>query len=243
MARTTIRSMIDSDYPLAGIAGAVEKPAPGRKASPAAEHVAQHLEDPVGATKEGFEELADKQLQYDLAKENMKRKLAPVEAVIQHVKQTHGLDENQNGIPDEEEGYQDPNQMQPGTVNRMPPQGMNKPGVPPNMAQRPGMMQQNRPGANVNVPGAGPAIAVKPGMQQPVGKPTGQFNPPAARPPAPKKVMQKKPGADKGRSIKVHVSGGAAPGIRPAVGRTQMEAAAAVSNLGSGNKSRTAKKK
>lgn len=219
--RHTLRQMVDGD--LAGI----------RAASPAAKNVAETIQDPVGTTKEGFEDLQQKQLEYELAKQNMKRQLAGPQAVIDHVKQTHGLDENQNGIPDDQEmGYQDPN-------------------MPGNMQQMPGKMQQNFPAANKNVPGAGPGLAqpskpmvgkpgmpmmnqpgmpprgpspiAQPGMQNPAAKPTGQTNPPAkgGKPPAKKE--------DSGRGIKVHVS--ANTPVRDAVGLRQMESAVAQRNM------------
>jgi hypothetical protein len=216
MARTTLRSMIDGPYPLAGIRGA----------SPLAKHVSNHIQDPVGATKEGFEDLQQKSLEYEQAKDNMRRQLAPVESVIQHVKDTHDLD------PDAELGYQDPNnpnQMQPGGMQlpgmpmkpgQMPQmQPGQNPNLPPNMQQKPGMMQQARPGANVSQPGTGPRVA-QPGQPQ-------QEKPVAKK--AASNGNGKKSASPKGqpqRGIKVHVTAGATPGITFRSGHTTVMDAA-----------------
>ena len=227
MAKCTLRSMIDGPYPLAGIKGA----------SPMAKQVSEHVQDPVGATKEGFEELNEKQLEYELAKQNMARQLAPVKSVIQHVENTHGLNE------DEEMGYQDPNMMDPN--------------MPPNMQQQPGMMQQNNPAMNKTGPGFGPKLNApstwKMATPQPMGKmqpgqpqsgagfpskaPTGRMGPQAQpQNAAPKKPAAKKTGGATGRAVKVHVSAGAAPAIRGAVGLRQMEAGASLTSLRSNNR-------
>lgn len=237
--KTTIRDLVDGPYPLAGIKGAVEKKS---SVSPLAQHVASHLTDPVGSTKETFGDLSQKKLDYQQAQENAKLQLAPVKSFIQQAEQQHGLDQNQNGIPDDEEmGYQDPNNPNP-MMGKPGMPGMN-PNLPPNMQQKPGMMQQNNPAMNKNVPGTGPKLypgrspapgsmvrpqnmgTAQPGMQNPAGTPSAK--PPAA---GPKKVTQKKPGAAPGRSIKVHVAANAG---QVSMKRTKLDAAIANSNMSS----------
>jgi hypothetical protein len=197
----TLRKMIDS--------GELDA------ASPLAKQVGEHVQDPVGSTKDMFEDLGNARLEYDMKKEAAKRQLAPAKAVISHVEQLHEL------APDEEEGY-DPNMVDPNTGMPMaPPPGQMAPpmgGKPPmaGMPAVPGKPQpMPGPGGKASYPGAGPKVpgAVVPGQ---MGKPgavppargamPGQPQPGAAKPPAagPKKAAPKK-GAS-GREVKVHVS-------------------------------------
>ena len=151
--------------------------------SPLAQHVADHLGDAHGATKEGFTDLTQKKLEYDMARENMQRELAPVQSTIDHIAQTHGIapgmgtpgmtPANQPGIdPNGPMGTapgQDPNQ--PG-MNDDPE--MDEQGNPLNMGQTVGRMAQNRPSLAGHQPGVspGPAESVRPpkmGMPKPGG--------------------------------------------------------------------------
>lgn len=243
MSRVTLRSMIDG-MALAGVQQPpVAKPQPNpmmrqpamdpkmgtnklpqntkqsgsakSQGTALATHVSNHLQDPIGTTKEGFDELQQKKLEYDMAKENMSRELAPVQSVIDHVSQMHDL--NKNGIPDELEDPNDPNApMQKGNSMMQGDQGMGyhgpnnagQPGgMPQNMQQQPGRMQQGAPGKAVSYPGAGPKIPGAPAQQ---AKPEA----PAAKA-APKGQMR--PGKQAQRGIKVSVR--AADGISNGVSR------------------------
>ena len=178
------------------------RPAPKSKGgSPMAKHVAENLTDPLESTKEGFEDLNEAKLRYNIAQEKMRRNLLPVQSVINHVSQMHDLsDDGQLGTHPV-----DPNMMND------PAQGyqQEQQGVPPNMIQKPGMMQQSAPGRNVSYPGVGPKIPTPPmgvpkeqNQQKPVaGKPKGAGS------------MPKKPGTGakaksggSGRAIKVNVT-------------------------------------
>jgi len=221
--------MIDTHIYAAGIAPPVAAPPPGNagqpkaklpqpgnansklakangkaskgKLSPGAQHVQDHIADPLGATKEGFTDLTNKKLQYDQARENMQRELSMPQAVINHVSQIHGI------IPGQPAGQQPTpgmtgNQPQIDPATGLPMQGQpgqdpNDPGMndnpdmdpmsgnPANMNQTPGQMNQNRPSMAGHQPGVspGPSENVRPGkmgIPQPGGLP--QNNKQAAPP-------------------------------------------------------------
>ena len=175
--------------------------APTGKASPIAQHVSNHMQDPVGSTKEGFEGLQQAKLQYDQQRETMQRNLAPVQSVINHVSQMHNLQPNQDQMT------QDPNN--PGMTGQPGQPGMGGPnedeqeaydenGNPINMGQTVGKMNQSRPSMAGHQPGVAPGDGqtVRPpkmGMTTPGGKPAqnsmqpksagGQQYNPAAKPP------------------------------------------------------------
>lgn len=201
--RQTLRQMIDS--------GQLNAATAAKPAKSAAEHVSNHIQDPLGSTKEGFEDLQQKQLEYELAKQTMKQKLAPVKAVIQHVEDTHELADEEN--PDESMGYQDPNQPQKQAGFQPGQQNLTNPGkgLPPNLQQQPGKMQQRNPAAGPNTPGAGPAV----NEQQKIGNSYGQQPGMPAKPTTtsgPKQVKAKPKAQPKGqmqRGIKVHVQAAA----------------------------------
>ena len=161
-----------------------------------AKTVSENLQDPLGTTQEGFDELNEKQMEYELAKQKMARNLAPVKSVIQHVEQMHDM--NQNGIPDELEpgmadqamGYHGPNV---GDRSRL--------GMGP-MAQQPGRMQMNKPGQAVSYPGAGPKIPGAPARQANPEAPVAKAAPKGQVAPAGK---QMKPGKQAGKGISVSV--------------------------------------
>lgn len=165
-----------------------------------AKHVASNITDPLEQTKEGFEGLTNAKLNYEAQKEKMRRQLLPVQSVIQHVNQLHQLQDQYGTHPvdpnvqnDANMGYQEERQ-----------------GVPPNMQQTPGMMQQSNPNRNVSYPGAGPKIPTPPMGAQPAQpqskgvapKPKGAGQ---AFPKANKKPGAKAPGPGQGRGITVHV--------------------------------------
>jgi hypothetical protein len=192
-----------------GKPGQSGKPGKGGKSqgSPLAQHIGNHMQDPLGATKEGFGKLTQAKLEYDQQREEMQRNLAPVQSVMDHVSQIHGI------MPGTPAGQvptpgmtppQQPGQIDPATGQPMDPamagQDPNNPGgnddpdmqngVPQNMNQTPGQMNQNRPSMAGHQPGVspGPAQSVVPGkmgMPKPGGGKSpmpGQVNKPAAKP-------------------------------------------------------------
>lgn len=149
----TLRMMLDNS--IYGQANDT-KVANTKNASPLARHVSNHIQDPVGATKESLSNLTEKKLVYEQAKQDLSRQLAPVKSIIQNIEQEHDL--NQNGIPDELENNPDLNPAArgggPGMANRFAPDN----GVPPNMAKEPGKENMMMPNPGMNMPGAGPKI-------------------------------------------------------------------------------------
>ena len=180
--------------------------------SPAAQHITNHLSDPMGATKEGFQDLTQKKLQYDQARESMQRELTAPQAVIDHLSQMHGLIPGTTGMPPTPglgtaTPGQDPNMMPgQGGMNPDGEEGYDEDGNPINMGQTAGKMNMNRPSQVGHQPGVapGPAQSVVPpkmgmakpggpgakGMPQPQSQGT-QFNPMAGKP----KGAGKLPGA------------------------------------------------
>jgi hypothetical protein len=179
----------------------IAKPGKNGKLSPGAQHVQDHLSDPMGATKEGFTALTQKKMDYDNARENMQRELAMPQAVIDHMSQIHGL--VPGGMPGQvptpgmnqsaQPGQVDSNTGQPMDPNQDP----NNPGQnddpdmdpvsgnPQNMSQTVGKMNQNRPSMAGHQPGVAPGpsqnvVPGKMGMPKPGG--TGQVNKPAMKP-------------------------------------------------------------
>lgn len=238
--RHTLRQMIDNVT------------AAKNAASPAALQVSKTIQDPVGTTKEGFEDLQQKKLEYEMAKSNMQRTLLPVQSVIQHVNQTHGIAPNP---ADASMGYQnmddstDPNDPEGGSDQNLP----TGPGVNPNQAQAPGKMNMNRPSQAGFQPGVAPGqqksvVPGKKGMPSPGGNKVNPGNPeakqynPTAKPPRgsgklpanPKKAGAKPgkggPVTNKtGHQIKISVNSAADRGIRPNVPKlNQMMAAASL---------------
>ena len=197
----TLRKLIDGVTMEA--AAPMQKPAAKSEetGSPMAKHVAEHLTDPLESTKQGFEDLNEAKLKYNIAQEKMRRNLLPVQSVINHVSQMHQLsDDEQLGThpvdpygADAAQGYQQERQ-----------------GVPPNMIQKPGMMQQSAPSRNTSYPGVGPKIPTPPmgvpaeqNQQKPMaGKPKGA----GSMPKKPGAAGAKKPGGQSGRAIKVNVT-------------------------------------
>lgn len=181
-------------------------------ASPMATHVAKNVQDPLGETKEGFEDLAQKKSDYEVAKEGMRRNLLPVRSVIDHVNQMHQLDGVPNpndpmdpDNPDLEQGMMPPNNMQ------------QSPGQMGPSAGKPGMMSPSQPGTGPRltpqkpmVPGAvpgkaaGPQESVRPpkmGMPKPgQARPGTAAGNPSAKPKAAGKQQSKV-------EVKVHATG------------------------------------
>lgn len=188
--------------------------APKGQPSGMAKHISDHLQDTVGATKEGFEGLTNAKLQYDQQRESMQRNLAPVQSVIDHVSQMHNLDPRfGQGTPGMMPGQQSPdNTGVPGLPGGQgngedENQAFDENGNPINMSQTVGKMNQSRPSQAGFQPGVAPGDGqtVRPpkmGQAQP-GKPTAgnspqprgsgnqQFGPSAAPP----KGAGKLPGA------------------------------------------------
>lgn len=201
-------------------------------AGAAANHVANHVQDPLGSTHTMFQNLGQKQLEYEMEKENARRSLAPVKAVLQHVDQLHQLTPQMPGMmnPDEAMGYQDPNNPmgnnQPnmaGMPGQMPGQaGGQGPGMPP----KPG-------GLNTKNPAAGGGGSMMPGAMPGADPKAGGAKPPkagGAKPPGGGEGGE--PGAKgaagkKGKKISMTVEGAYDPmAIRRAPSLKNMVAAA-----------------
>src|SRR3954464_1650435 len=88
-------------------------------ASPLAKHVGSHMQDPVGATKENYGKLQEAKLKYDMAREETQRGLIPVQGVITHLSQMHGLDPNMPtpGMGMGTDPNMDPNMMDPNMMD------------------------------------------------------------------------------------------------------------------------------
>ncbi len=157
-------------------------------ASPLAQHVSTHMQDPVGATKDQFGKLQKAKLNYDLAREETQRNLAPVQSVITHLSQMHGLQpdmptpamgqagQGANSMGDPQDGQVDEN-GNPIDPNEDP----NNPQPPQNMDQTVGKMNQNRPSLAGHQPGVAPmmekqVVPPKLGMASP-GKPQARNSP------------------------------------------------------------------
>lgn len=162
-------------------------PAPKAFPSPAGQHVANNIQDPYSATKDELDDLNQAKLAYEMKKAQMQMKLAPVQHVVDGIKQMHEMqDPNQMNPmnPDPTMGYTDPNDPTGGMGNMAgSPQGGAQPGMMPQ-----GAMPQ--PG----LPPGQPKEAIRPlklGMPQPgqgnpaaiAGNPSQQFNPAAPKPP------------------------------------------------------------
>ena len=230
---TTLRKMIDGGLPLAGIKAAapliekpepsvdedeVEQPAPKAakgKHSPMAQQVSNTMQDPVGATKKTFGTLAKKKMEYDLAKEEAMRELAPVQSVLDHVSQMHDL--NKNGIPDEMEN---PDQQFGGPK---------MPGDPLMQKAAPGKMNPAMPGGAPSYPGVGPRVG-QPGLgksmpqqqqqnavHQSQGQPAPKTGASSTKKPGQAEKGGMKSGKTAGRGISVSVK--AADGISQSASR------------------------
>lgn len=238
----SMRQLVDS-------MAAQQKAAQKQAVSPAAQTVSEHMQDPVGATQEGFENLTNAKLAYDMQKEKMARQLLPVQSVINHVNKVHGLQPNPNDI---EPGFSPDGTAQEGMEG--PETG---PGVNPNQAQTPGAVNMNRPSQAGFQPGVAPGQQkqVVPGKK---GTPTAggngadpgnpsakQYNPTAAKPkgagkmPANPKKAGAKPGkgnpAGSGHQIKISVNSAVDHGIKPRVPTLLSQVSAANLNTEPGN--------
>jgi len=162
-------------------------------ASPLAKHVSDHMQDPVGATKEQFGKLQDAKLKYDLAREETQRNLAPVQSVITHLSQMHGLQpdmptpamgqgqSNSMGGPMNPEDEELDENGNPIPKPNLQPDMMQSPTSPQNMNQTVGTMNQNRPSLAGHQPGVAPmmekqVVPPKLGMASP-GKPQARNSP------------------------------------------------------------------
>ena len=206
-------------------------------AGAAAQHVATHVQDPLGATHTMFQNLGQKKLEYEMEKENARRTIAPVQAVLQHVDTMHQLTQPIPMSPDEQMGWQDPNNpQQPGA--QTPVGGGTGPGGPPsNMAgQRPGAPGMGTPQGASQAPGASPAI---PGNANSNGPAKGKVPPKMGTAKPGGGVDPGKPGANKnngkpggGKKISMTVEGRSADmGVRP-MARHSLQSAVAMSDMG-----------
>ena len=120
------------------------------KASPLAKHVASHMADPIGATKPGFQKLQKAKLQYDMAREEMQRNLAPVQTTLTHLSQMHGLVTNMPTPPMDNAQGQNPDLEEAQQYDEF--------GNPINTQQVPGQQNQNNPALAGKQPGAAPKV-------------------------------------------------------------------------------------
>lgn len=152
-------------------------------ASEAATHVAKHVQDPFASTKDDMDDLNTSLMDYNTKRQQMKMKLAPVENVVDGIKNMHQLEPEPQIDPMTGMPMQNPDQQ-------------NAMGDPPQMSQTTGQMNSNRPSLAGFQPGVspGPAQSVVPGkMGMPTpgqgspsavaGAPGAQFNPSAPKPP------------------------------------------------------------
>ena len=153
--------------------------------SPAGQHVANHVQDPYTSTKQELDELNQAKLAYEMKKAQMQMKLAPVQHVVDGIKQMHEMNDP-NQSPDAQMGYTDPNDPtgQGAGMGANPGAGVpqSQPMMPPNMPLGvPGMPQAPKEAIRPLKLGQ-PA----PGMGNPAamaGNPSAQFNPGAPKPP------------------------------------------------------------
>lgn len=145
-----LRDMID------GTTITAAAPVP-KKPSPVAQHVSNHIQDPVGATKEGFGELQDAKLKYDMEREKMQRNLAPVQSVMQHVSQVHGI---QPGMGTPGMGVAD----QGGMNSDNPDVDEDGNPIDPEQARQPGQMGQNNPIMSKMNQGRPSVVGTQPGV-------------------------------------------------------------------------------
>ena len=167
----TLRAMVDGQT-----LETMKAATPSAKPSPAAKHVAEHVQDPFGQTKDDFDDLNQSRMDYETKKQNMRMKLAPVQSVLTGIKNMHQLDGPGDGSPLDMSPNNPMNtqpQIDPNTGLPIP-QTPNDPGaqiddgtgVPQNMMQGPGQqMNMNRPSQAGFQPGVspGPAESVRPG--------------------------------------------------------------------------------
>lgn len=184
------------------------------KASPLAKHVSSHLQDPVGATKDAFGKLSKAKLEYDIAREEAQRGLAPVHSVLQHVSQLHGLQPG-IGTPgldmNEQGGYDEMgNPINPDDGNGMPPRPSKvgaQPGVPgmPQGQVVPKKLGQASPGgpAARNSPNPGVSPQGKPFARPP----KGSSSLPGAKGPGDAKVANRTKKAQSNQGQKNSVGG------------------------------------
>ena len=171
------------------------------KPSSVAQHVASHIQDPLGSTKQDFQDLSEKKLAYDQSRAQAQMNLAPVQSVLDHASQLHGLtiprsagmmpgtpgmdlgqpgqgpQNNDSNNPVDEQG--NPTPGAPGAIIGKPMPGNGK--NPGNMSQTTGKMNSNRPSLAGFQPGVspGPAESVRPtklGQAQP-GKQSARNSP------------------------------------------------------------------
>jgi len=154
--------------------------------SPAASHVANHIQDPYGATKDQLDKLNQAKLNYEMEKHSASMQLKPVEDVVNQIKDIHRLDSPDGNElptgnammapnPDVQQATDQfgPQTPQDGAASQVDP----KTGLPSNMGQTPGQMNNNRPSQVGFSPGVspGPAESVRP---TPMGRPgTGLSRP------------------------------------------------------------------
>jgi len=187
--------------------------------SPLAQHISQHMQDPLGATKKTFGNLTKTSLAYKQAQEEAKRQLIPAMSVLQHVSNAHQLQPTMPGMdpnnPDQSMGYQDPNN--------------------PNMQQQPGNQQMQNPQNSRLMPGQSPAIPGGAPGAAGVGSQKSVV-PPKMGVPSPGKsqagTKAGKPGEDIGNGKKVKVEVHGASDYRRGSRRvSKLEAAANLHNL------------
>src|ERR1039458_6981246 len=159
-----LREMIDGTTICAGAPKA-------SKPSPVAQHVSQQIQDPLGATKQDFETLQQKKLEYDQAREKTQRNLAPVQSVLDQAAQLHGLTvgNNQQNMP----GTPSLGQGMPGQPNAQDNPEVDEDGnpIPPDQSGLPS--GQGQPGAQAGLPTGKPQPgngAMPQNMSQTVGK-------------------------------------------------------------------------
>jgi hypothetical protein len=201
-----LRSMIDGTCIFAAAPKA-------SKPSPAAQHTANMIQDPLGTTKDDFEDLQQKKLEYDTARANMQMKLIGPQAVLDHVNKTHGMN---NDNPDVDEFGNPINPNDPMTTGQQAPAlpGKGMPGMPGQSQTgtrgMPGTKKPPMPAGMPGTPGMAPSMGQKRppqmGMPQPGAPTTNGMPQPKGSAPAKPATKTAPAGKGKDKQIKVHVT-------------------------------------
>ena len=192
--------------------------------SPAARHVADHIQDPFGSTKDVIDELNEAQLKYEMAKAKVARGLTPVHQIVKGIDQQHGLGVMQQNPymadpmmqnPDEAMAMDDPNSDPNGNGQAIagdPAQRSLNMAPAPTPGGLPGPAEAVRP-PKMGVPSPGAALP-KPGFPGTGMPQQKQFSPMAPKPAGAGKL----PGAKGPGDPKVQNKIGQAQGKKPASG-------------------------
>jgi hypothetical protein len=194
--------------------------------SDTAQHIANHIQDPVGTTQEMFQDLTEKKLAYDMSKAIARQGLAPVKAILQHVEQAYQLNDQQMMMnPDAAGGYQETGG--PGMPQN--PQAMPQPGGMPGGMPQPGQpVKQRLPQGGMSNVNQSPAAKANTQMRTPMPPTNSEQNGNVPGRSAPPKQVKKKAGKSKS-NFEVHIKG--ASYAQPPRSIAQMSASASLDRI------------